>query len=105
MPYRSRLARHHEHSSCTTIAPTTADQLRTQHPKFFVLESAGMMVGINAPYYTIGYQAVRRVDATQPSYSLVNQFTTGRWYPGIMTLPDGNVLVVGGAQIVSLSPS
>ena len=63
------------------------------------------MVGINAPYYTIGYQSVRRVDATKPSYSLVNEFPTGRWYPGIMTLPDGNVLVVGGAQIVRLWPA
>ncbi len=62
---------------------------------------AGMMVGIDAPYYTIGYQAVRRVDASQPVSNLVNQFPTGRWYPGIMTLPNGNILVVGGAQIVS----
>lgn len=61
------------------------------------------MVGINAPYYTIGYQAVRRVNGIQRSYSLVNEFPTGRWYPGIMTLPNGNILIVGGAQIVSCS--
>ncbi|KAK9861867.1 hypothetical protein WJX84_011613, partial [Apatococcus fuscideae] len=80
-----------------TESPLCSGHVLLQDGSAFVV--GGMMVGINAPYYTIGYQAVRRVDATQPSYSLVNQFPTGRWYPGIMTLPDGNVLIVGGAQI------
>ena len=106
--YRAQLAQHHKHCTNNRAAlPNSApimSHLLTTCLKI-VVRSAGMMVGINAPYYTIGYQAVRRVDATQPSYSLVNQFTTGRWYPGIMTLPDGNVLVVGGAQIVSHWPS
>ena len=58
------------------------------------------MVGINAPYYTIGYQAIRLVDSLHRNYSLVNEMPTGRWYPSTVTLPDGNVLIVGGAQIV-----
>lgn len=63
----------------------------------------GMMVGINAPYYTVGYQAVRLVDGVQQNYSMVNEFPTGRWYPSVMTLSNGNMLVVGGAQIVSFA--
>lgn len=59
-----------------------------------------MMVGINAPYYTIGYQAVRLVDGINQSYSLVNEMPTGRWYPSLVTLPDGEIAIVGGAQIV-----
>lgn len=62
---------------------------------------AGMMVGMDAPYYQVGFQAVRVVDGIHQNYSLVNQFPTGRWYPTLTTLPDGNILVVGGAQIVS----
>ncbi|KAL3145060.1 hypothetical protein ABBQ32_003546 [Trebouxia sp. C0010 RCD-2024] len=61
--------------------------------------AGGMMVGINAPYYTVGYQAVRLVDGVQQNYSMVNEFPTGRWYPSVMTLSNGNMLVVGGAQI------
>lgn len=59
-----------------------------------------MMVGMDAPYYQVGYQAVRVVDGINQNYSMVNEFPTGRWYPSIATLPDGNMLVVGGAQIV-----
>lgn len=58
------------------------------------------MVGINAPYYTIGYQAVRLVNAVEKKASLVNEMSTGRWYPSTATLADGSILIVGGAQIV-----
>ncbi|KAL0036357.1 hypothetical protein WJX77_003871 [Trebouxia sp. C0004] len=68
-------------------------------PDGSALIGGGMMVGMDAPYFQVGYQAVRVVDGINQNYSVVNEFPTGRWYPSVATLPDGNMLVVGGAQI------
>ena len=55
---------------------------------------------MDAPWYTIGYQAVRIINSAAQNYSLVGEVPTGRWYATIMTLPDGNMLILGGAQEV-----
>ena len=60
------------------------------------------MATMNAPWYTIGYQAIRVVDMQARTYSVVATSPTGRWYPTVATQPDGNMLIVGGAQEVIL---
>ena len=64
---------------------------------------AGIIIGANAPYSVVGAQAVRIFDPVGQNYSQVAVMQSLRWYPTVMTFPDGNMLIIGGAQAVSLS--
>ncbi len=67
----------------------------------------GLVVGGDSsdsswPYLTDGIRSVRIIDPFQASYSLGPDLPSPRWYPSLLTLPDGNILIMGGAQVMPL---
>lgn len=62
---------------------------------------AGIVYGANYPLNTVGAQSVRIFDPIGQNYSQVAIMQSLRWYPTVMTLPDGSMLIIGGAQAVS----
>ena len=61
---------------------------------------AGDNLNLNPPFLTVGFQTVRVVDASNRSYSVVGEMQQPRWYPSVVTMADGNQLIVGGIQQV-----
>ena len=49
--------------------------------------------------FTNGLTSVRIIDPFQASYALGPGLPSSRWYPSLLTLADGNILVMGGAQV------
>ncbi|KAK9859825.1 hypothetical protein WJX84_003157 [Apatococcus fuscideae] len=43
--------------------------------------------------------SVRDYNPDEPSYTLPETLPTGRWYPTLVTLPDGHILIAGGSQV------
>ncbi|KAK9863993.1 hypothetical protein WJX84_007490 [Apatococcus fuscideae] len=62
------------------------------------LIAGGDNVDLMAPFLTNGFFSIRIFNPFGPSYSLGPNMPTGRWYPTLATLPDGTILIVGGAQ-------
>jgi len=62
---------------------------------------AGDIINMNGDFLKAGFQAVRVMDPTNQTITTVGYTDRGRWYPTVMTLADGNILVVGGVQMVS----
>ena len=63
------------------------------------LIAGGDNVDLMAPFLTNGFFSIRIFNPFGPSYSLGPNMPTGRWYPTLATLPDGTILIVGGAQV------
>ena len=61
---------------------------------------AGDNLNLNPPFLTNGVQVIRLFNPSTQNYSVIAEMDRGRWYPTIMSLPDGNLLVVGGMQQV-----
>lgn len=80
----------HSHSR----SPTITDLL--SHSLGF----AGDNINLNAPWLTVGFQAVRVVNGNSQSYKLAATMQQARWYPSVVTQADGNALIVGGMQQV-----
>ena len=49
-----------------------------------------------------GMDALRVVDPITQIYTYIGRMPRGRWYATPAVLPDGNVLIVGGSQQVSI---
>lgn len=58
---------------------------------------------MNPPFLTNGIQAVRVFDPVTREIELVATLQRGSWYVSVMTLSDGNLLILGGVQQVSAS--
>ncbi len=63
------------------------------------LIAGGDNVDLTAPFLTNGFFSIRIFNPFGPSYSLGPNMPTGRWYPTLATLPNGNILIMGGAQV------
>lgn len=74
-------------------------------PNGHVLVAGGDNVDLNPPFLTNGLQSVRDYNPDAPSYTLPVTLPTGRWYPTLVTLPDGRILIVGGSQVCCTSCS
>ncbi|DBB11708.1 TPA: hypothetical protein ACH3X3_005878 [Trebouxia sp. C0006] len=66
-------------------------------------DGRGIIVGgehINLwyPYLQYGLVSVRIYDPATHTIDTVATMDRGRWYPSVMTMPDGNILIVGGGQ-------
>ena len=64
----------------------------------------GLVVGgdngdLSWPFLTNGLSSLRIIDPFQASYTLGPELPSSRWYPSLLTLADGNILVMGGAQV------
>lgn len=64
----------------------------------------GLVVGgdngdLSKPRPTSGLTSVRVIDPFQASYALGPELPSNRWYPSLVTLADGNILIMGGAQV------
>ena len=51
------------------------------------------------PFLTDGLTSVRIIDPFQATYTLGPGLPSSRWYPSLLTLADGNILIMGGAQV------
>ncbi|KAL0048241.1 hypothetical protein WJX82_010870 [Trebouxia sp. C0006] len=63
----------------------------------------GVVVGgdasqLFAPFFSNGLQSVRIVDPVAQTSTLVATMQNGRYYPTILTMPSGMLLIVGGYQ-------
>ena len=64
----------------------------------------GLVVGgddehLSWPFFTNGLTSVRIIDPFQASYELGPEMPSSRWYPSLLTLADGKILIVGGSQV------
>ena len=64
----------------------------------------GDNLNLNPPFLTEGNQAVRVFNPLTRDISVVSKLERGRWYPSVMTLSDGNLLILGGMQQVRRLP-
>ena len=68
------------------------------------LPAGGDDLNLNPPFLTNGIQAVRVFDPLTRKIELVAELDRGRWYASVMTMADGNLLVLGGVQQVGSWP-
>ena len=61
---------------------------------------AGDNLNLNPPFLTNGNQVIRLFNPSTQNYSVIAEMDRGRWYPTIMSMADGNLLVLGGMQQV-----
>ena len=66
--------------------------------------TAGDDLNLNPPFLTNGIQAVQVFDPVNRTIEHVATLQRGRWYASVMTLSDGNLLILGGIQQVRQSP-
>lgn len=69
-----------------------------------MLPAGGDDLNLNPPFLTNGIQAVRVFDPLTRKIELVAELDRGRWYASVMTMADGNLLVLGGVQQVGCWP-
>ena len=62
----------------------------------------GIIVSPLRPTFTWGADAVRIFDPYHKNYTTVRNMSSWRWYPTVMTFPDGNMLIIGGNQAVRM---
>lgn len=62
---------------------------------------AGSLINLNGAFLTVGFQAIRVFDPVAKNYSVVGYTDRARFDPTLVTLGDGNMLVLGGTQQVS----
>lgn len=55
--------------------------------------------GLSWPFLTNGLTSVRIIDPFKASYMLGPELPSSRWYPSLLTLGNGNILIMGGAQV------
>ena len=60
----------------------------------------GENLNLDPPFTTNGVQSIRIFDSVTQIYSHVAEMDRGRWYPSVLTMPDGNILIIGGSQQV-----
>lgn len=58
----------------------------------------GEHINLWYPYLQYGLVAIRIYDPVTQTIETVAQMDRGRWYPSVMTMSDGNILIVGGGQ-------
>lgn len=49
-------------------------------------------------FLTDGLYAIRQYDHITQSYKVVANMDRGRWYPSVMIMADGNMLIAAGMQ-------
>lgn len=81
-----------QHSCCSLKAASTQEI----DWAFF----AGDNLNLNPPFLTNGNQVIRLFNPSTQNYSVIAEMDRGRWYPTIMSMADGNLLVLGGMQQV-----
>lgn len=62
---------------------------------------AGDNLNLNPPFLTMGFTSIRVFDPVGRNYSVVTDMGQGRWYASVVTMADGNLLILGGIQQVS----
>ena len=62
--------------------------------------SSGDNLDLNGDFLTDGLYAIRQYDPTSQSYAVVANMDRGRWYPSVMIMADGNMLIAAGMQEV-----
>lgn len=67
-----------------------------------MIETAGQDLNTYRGLINPGMDALRIVDPITQKYSLIGHMPQARWYATPAVLPDGNVLIVGGYQQVSI---
>jgi hypothetical protein len=55
--------------------------------------------GTEVPDYGPGTRRVKTYDPIQRRWQILNDLTVPRWYPTLVPLPDGDLLVVGGGGV------
>lgn len=65
--------------------------------------NAGDASQLFAPFFSNGLQAVRIIDPVAQTSTLVATMQNSRYYPTILTMPSGMLLIVGGYQQVGQS--
>lgn len=68
--------------------------------KHAIIGFAGSLINLNGDFLTVGFQAIRGFDPVAKKYSVVGKLDRARFDPTLVTLGDGNVLVLGGTQQV-----
>ena len=58
---------------------------------------AGSLINLNGAFLTVGFQAIRVFDPVAKNYSVVGYTDRARFDPTLVTLGNGNVLVLGGS--------
>lgn len=58
----------------------------------------GDMLQLNPPFLEVGYRTLRIFDPNTQQYRVVGEMERGRWYPSVMVMADGNLLILGGMQ-------
>ncbi|KAK9825584.1 hypothetical protein WJX74_007675 [Apatococcus lobatus] len=64
----------------------------------------GLIVGgdnedLSWPLLSSGLTSIRIIDPFKASYILGPELPSSRWYPSLLTLANGNILIMGGAQV------
>ena len=59
----------------------------------------GDNIDLDGDFLTNGLKAVREYNYSTTSISNPIELPTGRWYPTLVTLPNGLILIVGGSQV------
>ena len=44
----------------------------------------------------VGFLSLRVFDPAHRNYSVVNELPRAKWYPSVVTMADGSVLIIGG---------
>ena len=61
----------------------------------------GDNVDLSDPFLTNGFFSVRIIDPFGQTNTLAPNMPTGRWYPTLLTMPDGTIFIAGGVQVSS----
>ena len=67
-----------------------------------VVSVAGNNINLNAPFLQSGAQAVRIIDPTNKTSTLIGMLDRTRLGVTLTTMGDGNILIMGGNQQVCL---
>lgn len=59
----------------------------------------GDNVDLSDPFLTNGFFSVRVIDPFGQTNTLAPNMPTGRWYPSLLTMPDGTIFIAGGVQV------
>lgn len=89
-------------SSCLYISGERQSLCSAGH--IILPNGLGLVVGgdddkLSWPFLTNGLKSLRLIDPFEASYTLGPGLPSSRWYPSLLTLADGNILIMGGAQV------
>ncbi len=59
----------------------------------------GDNVDLSDPFLVNGFPVIRIIDPFGQAYTRGPDMPTGRWYPTLVTLPDGTIMIASGSQV------